>query len=249
MSAEVQLTEIAEVLRKARSIAVLTGAGISAESGIPTFREAQTGLWAQYRAEDLATPDAFVRRPELVWDWYEWRRERVRAAQPNPGHYALAELQRRAPACSLITQNVDGLHQRAGATMVLELHGNILRNKCFDEDCVVDAVLSAMRPPRCPHCGGMVRPDVVWFGEPLPEDVLQHAMRAAQSCDVFLSIGTAALVHPAAQLPMSAAENGATLIEINRDATPLSSMARYSVRALAGEYLPRLVQSAWPEEA
>src|SRR5690606_13779407 len=112
MSAEVQLTEIAEVLRKARSIAVLTGAGISAESGIPTFREAQTGLWAQYRAEDLATPDAFVRRPELVWDWYEWRRERVRAAQPNPGHYALAELQRRAPACSLITQNVDGLHQR-----------------------------------------------------------------------------------------------------------------------------------------
>lgn len=245
MSVDAQMTQIAEALRNARSIAVLTGAGISAESGIPTFREAQTGLWARYSAEDLATPEAFWRNPELVWNWYEMRREGVAAAQPNAGHVALATMQRHAKACTLITQNVDGLHQRAGAYEVLELHGNILRNKCFDEDCVVDAVLSGQTPPRCPHCGGMVRPDVVWFGEPLPEEVLTHAMRAAETCDIFLSVGTSALVHPAAQLPLSALQAGAKLIEINRDETPLTPMAHYSVRALAGEFLPSLVQAAW----
>lgn len=249
MSTDAQLTQMAEALRNARAIAVLTGAGLSAESGIPTFREAQTGLWARYRAEDLATPEAFERNPELVWDWYEMRREGVRAAQPNAGHVALAVLQSRAATCTLITQNVDGLQQRAGGRLVLELHGNILRNICFDDGCVVDAVLAEQRPPRCPQCGGMVRPDVVWFGEELPADVLTHAFRAAQECDLFMSIGTSALVHPAAQLPLSALENGATLIEINRDPTPLSTKAHYSVRALAGEFLPRLVQAAWPDTA
>ncbi|HLU77845.1 MAG TPA: NAD-dependent deacylase [Burkholderiales bacterium] len=249
MSVDTLLPQIAEVLRNARAIAVLTGAGLSAESGIPTFRDAQTGLWAQYRAEDLATPEAFERNPQLVWDWYEMRREGVRAAQPNPGHFALAAMQVQAPACTLITQNVDGLLQRAGGRMVLELHGNILRNTCFDDGCVVEAVLEGQRPPRCPQCGGMVRPDVVWFGEELPADVLTHAIRAAKECDVFLSIGTSALVHPAAQLPMSALDNGATLIEVNRDPTPLSPSAHYSVRALAGEFLPRLVKAAWPEAA
>ncbi|MFO7189765.1 MAG: NAD-dependent deacylase [Pseudomonadota bacterium] len=244
-----QLAEIAAILRQASSIAVLTGAGISAESGIPTFRDAQTGLWARYRPEELATPEAFLRNPKLVWEWYEWRRERVRAAQPNAGHRALADMQRRAPRFTLVTQNVDGLHQRAGAQDVIELHGNILRSKCFDEDAVRENfVAGADVPPRCPVCGGMMRPDVVWFGEALPEEALRKAFAEAEGCEVFLSIGTSALVYPAAQLPFMALGRGAVVVEINRDPTPLSERAQYSVRALAAEFLPRLVRTAWPGE-
>jgi len=160
-------------VRTARHIAVLTGAGISAESGVPTFREAQTGLWAQYDPLELATPEAFRRNPKLVWQWYEWRRGLVSKAQPNPGHLALAQLELKVERFTLITQNVDGLHQRAGSRNVVELHGNINRTKCFDEEVVIESwAETGDAPPRCPRCGGLLRPDVVWFGEALPRQAL-----------------------------------------------------------------------------
>jgi NAD-dependent deacetylase len=163
-------------LRAAPRVTVLTGAGISAESGVPTFREAQTGLWEKFRPEELATPEAFQRNPKMVWEWYEWRRQRVRTVAPNPGHLALADLQRRVPEFFLITQNVDGLHQRAGSQRVIELHGNINRTKCFEEDQVVEKWEETGEvPPRCPRCGGKLRPDVVWFGEMLPPEAMAAA--------------------------------------------------------------------------
>jgi NAD-dependent deacetylase len=239
--------ELLAALRAARRVAVLTGAGISAESGIPTFRDAQTGLWARFRPEELATPEAFRRNPKLVWDWYAWRRSLVAQAHPNAGHAALARLQDLVPRLKLITQNVDSLHQRAGSRDVIELHGNITRTKCFDEDVVVtEWVEGDETPPRCPRCGGWLRPDVVWFGEMLPADALARADAAARDCDVFLSIGTSAAVFPAAQLPLSAIDAGATVVEVNKDATPLSRLAAFSFRAAAGEALPALLAAAWP---
>lgn len=235
-----------ERLRDARHVVALTGAGISAESGIPTFRDAQTGLWARYRAEDLATPEAFRRDPRLVWDWYEWRRGLVAQAAPNAGHRALARLEGLVPKFTLITQNVDGLHQRAGAGSVLELHGNIRRNKCFDENIVVDAQDAHERPPRCPRCGAYLRPDVVWFGESLPSRILADAEGAAQSAELFFSIGTSAIVYPAAQLPLSALQSGATVIEVNKEPTPITALATFSLHGFAGDILPRLIQAAWP---
>jgi NAD-dependent deacetylase len=235
-----------ESLRGARNIAVLTGAGISAESGIPTFRDAQTGLWARFRPEELATPEAFRRNPQLVWDWYEWRRNLVRNAAPNAGHRSLARLESLVPRFSVITQNVDGLHQRAGSRTVIELHGNIGRNRCFAENVVVDGAATG-RPPRCASCGAYLRPDVVWFGETLPIGALAEAEEAAQSCDLFFSIGTSALVFPAAQLPVSARESGAVVVEINKDPTPLTALATFSLRGAAGAILPPLLEAAWPE--
>jgi NAD-dependent deacetylase len=236
-------------LRAAVRVAVLTGAGISAESGVPTFREAQAGLWARYRAEDLATPEAFRRSPRLVWEWYTWRRELVSAAQPNPGHLALAEMELRFPIFTLITQNVDGLHQRAGSGRrfpVLELHGNIQRTKCFQEDRLVESWKeSGEVPPLCPHCGALLRPDVVWFGEMLPQDALQAAMQAAQECDVFMSIGTSGLVEPAASLPLLALQEGKCVIEINPSPTPLTSQASYVLCSHSGEILPALARAIW----
>jgi NAD-dependent deacetylase len=191
-----------ETIRNARSIAVLTGAGISAESGIPTFRDAMTGLWAHFRPEDLATPEAFRRDPQTVWDWYAARRRKVEAASPNAGHRALAALEsacgRRGAAFILITQNVDGLHHAPGSREVLELHGNIRRVKCFDQGHPAMSWEEDARPPRCHACGAMLRPDVVWFGEMLPEEALEAALRAARDCDVLLSVGTSGLVEPAA---------------------------------------------------
>jgi NAD-dependent deacetylase len=186
-------------LRDAGRVVALTGSGISAESGVPTFREAQTGLWERYDPQELATPEAFARDPHLVWEWYEWRRNLVAKAEPNPGHRALAELERRIPGFTLVTQNVDGLHERAGSRNIIELHGNILRSKCSLEDEVIqpeehdDSV-----PPRCARCGAFLRPDVVWFGEMLPVGALEAASQAARGCDLFLSIGTSSLVYPAA---------------------------------------------------
>ncbi|HKO87694.1 MAG TPA: NAD-dependent deacylase [Burkholderiales bacterium] len=239
-----QIAAIVELLASARSVAVLTGSGVSAESGIPTFRDAQTGLWARFRPEELATPEAFQRNPRLVWEWYDSRRQTVRAAQPNAGHQALAALQRRFSSFTLITQNVDGLHQRAGSQDVLELHGNILRSKCFKENIVRDVDDSdADVPPRCTRCGALMRPDVVWFGEALPTEALKLAMHAAQHCDVFLSIGTSALVYPAAELPHTALAAGAKLVEINRDPTPLSAHAHQSLQGKAGDILPRIVEA------
>ena len=157
-----------EALRDARHVVALTGSGISAESGVPTFREAQSGLWERYDPQQLATPQAFARDPRLVWEWYEWRRKLVREAEPNPGHRALAELERRIPGFTLVTQNVDELHARAGSRNVIELHGSILRSKCSREAVIVELERNDPVPPRCPRCGALLRPDVVWFGEMLP---------------------------------------------------------------------------------
>jgi NAD-dependent deacetylase len=241
--------EFLTALRHARSIAVLTGAGISAESGIPTFRDAMTGLWAQFRPEDLATAEAFRRDPTLVWNWYEWRRGLVAAAEPNAGHLALAALQARVPSCTVITQNVDGLHQQAGTRGVIELHGNIRRSKCFADGRIVSEwPPTDDRPPRCPDCGAPLRPDVVWFGESLPAAALAAAERAARESDVFLCIGTSSVVYPAAALPLAALEAGALVAEINRDATPLSGTATWSFRGAAGELLPDLLTRAWSSD-
>ena len=243
MSAEIEA--VARLLRKAKTVTVLTGSGVSAESGIPTFRDAMTGLWSRFRPEELATPEAFQANPKMVWEWYEWRREKVRGAQPNAAHDALAKLQNLVPRLVLITQNMDGLHQRAGSTSVIELHGNILRSKCFDEGCVVDDFDRSHVPPRCPRCGAPMRPDVVWFGEALPEAALSGAIDAAQNCELFFSIGTSAMVYPAAELPHSARAHGADLVEINKDPTPLSAKAQHALMGKAGELLPRILQAAF----
>lgn len=230
-------------LREANQVTVFTGAGISAESGVLTFRDAQTGLWARYSPEDLATPQAFRRNPELVWQWYAWRRDLVGGAAPNPGHLALVKLERRFPTFTLITQNVDGLHQQAGSRRVIELHGNLFRNKCLDEEVIVETWEdNGEIPPRCPHCGAWLRPDVVWFGEMLPVDALREAEAAVRDCDIFFSIGTSALVYPAADLPFAALRNGAVVVEINPQVTPLSQLASFSLRGAAGELLPAVVQ-------
>jgi len=235
-------------LRHARRVVALTGAGISAASGIPTFRDAQTGLWARFRPEELATPEAFRRDPRLVWDWYEWRRGLVADAEPNAGHRALARLEGLVPDFLLVTQNVDGLHQRAGSRAIVELHGNIHRNKCFAEGTVVAERLdTGERPPRCPRCGAHLRPDVVWFGETLPAQALAEADTAARGCDVLLSIGTSAAVFPAAQLPVTALQSGAMVVEVNKDPTPLSAVATFSLLGRAGELLPRLLEATWPD--
>jgi NAD-dependent protein deacetylase/lipoamidase len=228
-------------LASARSIAVLTGAGISAESGIPTFR-GPGGLWKTYRPEDLATPQAFARDPKLVWEWYDWRRKRVAAAAPNPGHLALAALESRGTAFALITQNVDGLHRAAGNRNIIELHGNLWRLRCVScgrEEENLSVPLSPL-PPRC-TCGGLLRPGVVWFGEALPADAIRQAMLAAEQCDVFLVCGTSAVVYPAAALPDRAIAAGAQVIEVNLEPTPFSESAHVSLRGRCGELLPQLI--------
>lgn len=232
--------ELISVLKKANHVTVLTGAGISAESGVPTFRDAQTGLWAQYRPEELATPEAFQRNPKLVWDWYAWRRELVSQAAPNQGHMALVELEQRVPNFSLVTQNVDGLHRQAGSKQVIELHGNITRTKCFAAGHVAKT-WGNEAPPSCPLCGSLLRADVVWFGEMLPREALIEAICASQACDLFLSIGTSALVQPAASLPLEALQAGAKLVEINLQPTPISATADFVLQGQAGTILPELV--------
>ncbi len=234
--------QLVEDLRDAQSVVVLTGSGISAESGVPTFRDAQTGLWALYDPQQLATPEAFMQDPELVWKWYEWRRDLVVEAEPNPGHYALAELEQKVPRFALATQNVDGLHQRAGNENVLELHGNILRTICSAERIEVEPPGDEV-PPVCPNCGSPLRPDVVWFGEMLPVSVMEAASEAARNCDIILSVGTSSLVYPAASLPYEALSAGVTVVEVNLEETPLSQQVAYSLRGRAGETLPKLISA------
>jgi NAD-dependent deacetylase len=235
-------TALIAALHSARYIAALTGAGISAESGLATFRDAQTGLWARYDPRELATPSAFARNPKLVWDWYAWRRASVASAQPNAGHLALAQIEKRARAFSLITQNVDGLHQRAGSREVIELHGSIARVKCSREGTIVEHWNATDdEVPRCANCGAFLRPDVVWFEEMLPASALAAAEDAARSCEVLLVIGTSAEVYPAAALPMLARKGGARVVEINPNPTPLSEHADYVLRASAGSMLTALV--------
>jgi NAD-dependent deacetylase len=231
-------------LAEAERIAVLTGAGVSQESGIPVFRGAG-GLWRRYRAEQLATPEAFARDPKLVWEWYDWRRSVVADTRPNPGHFALAELERRTADFTLVTQNVDGLHDRAGSKHILKLHGDLWTVRCLS--CGVDKMDHRVPlpdlPPQC-ECGGLLRPGVVWFGEALPGEILQAAIAAARASQVFLVVGTSAVVQPAASLPLLARESGARVIEVNAEETPLTPMVDVSLRGSAGELLPPLVEVA-----
>jgi NAD-dependent deacetylase len=240
-------------LSGANSICVLTGAGISRESGVPTFR-GEDGLWRRFRAEDLATPEAFARDPLLVWEWYAWRRELISQAQPNAAHLALVELEasvRSRPngRFTLITQNVDGLHERAGSRNVARLHGSLWHLRCSrcsespDGPYIEDLrVPLDPFPPRCdrPGCSALLRPAVVWFGEPLPETEWKRATLAAAHADVFLVVGTSALVYPAASLPWVAKQSGARLVEINPDPTPLSDIADCVLRGPASEVLGSL---------
>jgi len=237
-------SSLIDQLQKASKVAVLTGAGVSKESGVATWREAQTGIWARHRPEDLATPEAFEADPELVWKWYVHLRELMEEAQPNPGHHALVELAGYFEDFCLITQNIDSLHHRAGSKDVVELHGSLARTKCYPENRVVEEWQDDGRiPPRCPHCGGMLRPDIVWFGEQLPADAIDRAYEVARSCDVFFSVGTSSLVYPAADLPFQALRRGALVVEVNPDATPLSDQADFVLRGPSGEILPQVVEA------
>lgn len=235
-----ELEKIKERLKNSASLAVLTGAGISAESGVPTFR-GKDGLWKSFRPEELATPEAFDSNPELVWEWYNWRREIISRIRPNQAHYALADLEVNVPDFTLITQNVDGLHTLAGSKNVIELHGSIWRVKCqrckkSSENREVPINIL----PRC-GCGGLLRPDVVWFGEPLPEGALTAAFSASSGADFMFVIGTSGIVQPAASLAFRAKESGAYLVEINLEPTPLSKIMDAVIRSKAGEVLPELV--------
>ncbi|MCA8912758.1 MAG: NAD-dependent deacylase [Planctomycetes bacterium] len=237
--------ELIEALRKAKKVAVLTGAGISAESKIPTFRDAMTGLWASFSPEELATPEAFARNPKMVWDWYAFRREMCAKALPNPGHLALAEMEKHFEQFTLTTQNVDGLHQRAGSRRVFELHGSIARVKCADTGRLLGGEIPECDepPPLHPETGGMLRPDVVWFGEALPEQALLESAQAAIEADVYFTIGTSALVYPAAGLPIEAGRAGAVVVEINPIETPFTQLATFSLRGKSGEVLPAIVEA------
>lgn len=237
-----------QALQQARRVVAFTGAGISAESGIPTFREAQTGLWARYTPQELATPEAFARHPHRVWEWYTWRRELIAQARPNPAHRALAALESHLPEMVVITQNIDGLHQAAGSQRVIELHGNIWRAKCTAQGHrwqIQDLPQTPSPPPRCPRCGSLLRPDVVWFGEPLPPAAFQAAIQAAQHCQALFSIGTSALVQPAAHLPLLARQAGAVVIEINPHPTPLTPYVHHHLALPAGRALPELIRTVW----
>lgn len=240
---------VARVLRESRLLVVLTGAGVSRESGIPTFRDALDGLWAHYDPQRLATPGGFCRDPKLVWDWYQHRRALIAQAQPNAGHLAIVALERYVPTVVVITQNVDGLHQQAGSKDVIAIHGDIRLNKCFancqgDPTYVDISALSwdeAAGPPRCPHCGAYVRPAVVWFEEMLPPAALERALNLSRRADVMLVVGTSGEVQPVASLPFVAREHGATLIEVNPDRTPISRIAHWRLAGPSAVVLPQVV--------
>jgi NAD-dependent deacetylase len=241
----------AEFLSLSRRVVCLTGAGVSAESGVPTFRDAQTGLWARYNPDTLASPRGFAENPGLVWRWYMARLAGVESAQPNPGHQALAELEERFEDGSFVlyTQNVDDLHERAGSRQVRHLHGNIARFRCHD--CRRSYALSAgdrqaEEPPVCSACGGRVRPDVVWFGETLPPGMLEEAWEDARRCQLMLVVGTSGLVHPAAQIPLVAQHAGATVIDINPEPGGVSRLATLYLQGKSGEVLPRILAALPP---
>ncbi len=244
-------------LGQARRVVVFTGAGISAESGVPTFRDDLTGLWARFDAMQLATPEAFHTDPDLVWGWYEWRRARVRRAKPNPGHLATAAIEALVPDTVVITQNVDDLHERAGSRSPVHLHGSLFAPRCIAEaahpadlpetphgETAGPDEGGRMPPPRCTHCGALVRPGVVWFGEALPEAALTAAVEAAVGCDVLLTVGTSGVVYPAAEIPRIAARSGATVIQVNPEPTPLDEVCAINLRGTAAQVLPALVAAA-----
>ena len=232
--------QAASLLETAQRVTVLTGAGVSAESGVPTFR-GEDGLWHGRRPEEVATPQAFLENPEDVWEFYFWRRENLASIQPNPAHHTLASWETRFPSFQLITQNVDGLHAAAGSRNVIRLHGSIWRVRCTSCRREAERREPLDRPiPYCPDCGEALRPAIVWFGEPLELESLEASMMHTRECDLFLSIGTSALVQPAASLPVMALESGATVIEINPEPTPLSGLATVCLRGPAGQVLPDL---------
>lgn len=243
-----------DALRCARHVVVFTGAGVSAESGIPTFRDRLTGLWERFDAASLATAEAFRADPALVWGWYEWRRSVVHRAQPNPAHLAIAALAGKVPRLTLITQNVDDLHERAGSQDVLHLHGQLERPRCFhcqrEPDVplpVPDEPQSGRRvpPPICAHCGSPLRPGVVWFGESLPMDALTHAFHAAEQCDLLMSIGTSGVVYPAAEIPELAWRLRATVLHVNPTPSPLHGEGDFALASAAGVALPALLEAAF----
>jgi NAD-dependent deacetylase len=237
----VSVDAVRALLAPARAIVVLSGAGISSESGIPTFR-GPGGLWRDFRAEDLATPEAFAKDPRLVWEWYDWRRQKIAPAKPNLGHYALVTLEKRAPELTLITQNVDGLHALAGSRNLLEIHGSLWRTRCLSCREVRENRGTPLErlPPLC-ACEGLLRPDVVWFGEPLPFDLLKRSIRAVEACDLMIVVGTSGIVQPAASLADTALARGTPVVEINLDPTPLSDRATHFLQGKAGELHPRLL--------
>ncbi len=236
------VAELAGRVKEARKITVLTGAGVSAASGVPTFR-GRGGLWKNYPPEQLATPEAFRRDPKLVWEWYNWRRELISKCIPNAGHSVLASWSRRYPGFKLITQNVDGLHEKAGTAGVIRFHGSIWEVLCWQrcpaspERWWDDRVPLPDIPPSCPQCEGLLRPGVVWFGESIDPDVLKLSVDAAR-CDLFLAVGTSAVVYPAAGLAREARSSGAFTVEINPDTTPSSAAVDMSIQGRAEEVLP-----------
>jgi NAD-dependent deacetylase len=234
-------------LAAADHVSVLTGAGISAESGVPTFRD-EDGLWEKFDPQELANVEAFLDNPELVQGWYRHRRQVVEEAEPNAAHRALADLEALVPDVTVITQNVDDLHNRAGSTTVIELHGNITNNYCMDceqpaETTAVDTAAQEGEPARCKACDGLIRPDVVWFGERLPADAVGRADAATRRAEVFLSVGTSAVVYPAAQFPVEAGMNGAYVAEVNPDTTGITEEVDESLRGPAGDVLPALCEA------
>ena len=235
------IEEAASIIARAGRLVVTTGAGISRESGIPTFRDPE-GLWKKYRPEQLASREAFLADPKLVWGWYRERRRLAREAEPNPGHYALVDLERLLPGFLLITQNIDNLHRRAGSKEIVELHGCIERYRCFDYAHPAEESPDwGDEPPLC-HCGSLIRPDVVWFGEPLPEAELECAFGETRRCDVLLTIGTSGLVYPAAMLPGNAKQVGANVIEINTKRSAITDTADLFLEGESGKILPEITK-------
>jgi NAD-dependent deacetylase len=245
MARDRRMLSAARALARSRRLVVFTGAGVSKESGIATFREPETGLWAQYDPMELATLEAYARRPAFVWSWYEHRFGAAAAASPNPAHTAIAELEGLLPRVSVVTQNIDGLHQRAGSADVIELHGSMFRFKCLSGQhagfVLDDFAGQEAKPPHCPECGGLLRPDVVWFGEALPADDIDRAQVLSAACDVMLVVGTSGVVYPAAAIPLLAAEAGATVIDVNPERDALTAAADIFLRGASGEVLPQLV--------
>jgi NAD-dependent deacetylase len=243
MNPEISGTMLDRLLQ-ARSVVAFTGAGMSAESGVPTFRSPD-GIWAKFKPEELASMQGFMRNPELVWEWYAHRKRIMREVRPNPGHEALARMERLVPRLTVVTQNIDGLHHRAGSSAVLELHGSIERNYCMacGRRHSNEEVLARAGVPHCLQCGGMVRPDVVWFGEQLPEEEWEGAVRDSGRADVFFSIGTSTVVYPAASLPLVALDAGAYVVEVNPEPTPLTQKVHEFLQGAAGAVLPAIVHA------
>jgi NAD-dependent deacetylase len=244
---DTDLREAARLIDRAERIVIFTGAGVSAESGIPTFRDALTGLWAQFDPRRLATPEAFGDDPALVWGWYEGRRAAVERVEPNAGHRALAAIEQRAPECVVVTQNVDDLHERAGSKEPIHLHGSLFTPRCSacgrpaEVGKAVEGAEGRVTPPPCDHCGAPIRPGVVWFGEALPGDAFEAAVAAAANCEVLITVGTSGVVFPAAEIPQVTARMGGTVIQVDPGPTPLDAVARINLRGAAAEVLPALV--------